>query len=180
MKLRRHRLRMILSLFRMNKQCFKCRMVQPLDEFYPHPAMADGHLNKCKTCAKIDVAARIKNLWHNPRWVQQERERCRLKQANYRALGLAAPSTQEARKRWRRRNPEKVKAHEMVKRAQKSGLIPKQSQCEGCGAIGVRLERHHPDYRKPLEVRWLCCGCHRFIHRKPIVATSGIEPKAAI
>ena len=47
----------------MEKKCFKCLRMLPLDAFYKHAAMANGHLNKCKECTKKDAKKhRIENI----------------------------------------------------------------------------------------------------------------------
>jgi hypothetical protein len=44
---------------------------------------------------------------------------------------------------------------------QKRGkLVPEL--CEVCGG---KAEKHHPDYGRPLEVKWLCRIHHRELHR---------------
>jgi ribosomal protein S27AE len=53
------------------------------------------------------------------------------------------------------------RAHTMVHRAKKAGkLVP--TPCERCGA--GKVDAHHDDYAKPLQVRWLCRACHRAHH----------------
>lgn len=147
------------------KRCFKCKKVKPLGKFYAHPMMSDGHLNKCIDCAKADVAARVVEKSKDPDWLAAERERHRLKQANYRKLGVATPVSKEARKRWAKRNPHKIKAQRQAHQAVRSGKIKRKKKCEGCGKQ-KRLQMHHDDYSKPLDVQFLCSGCHGKAHHK--------------
>lgn len=37
---------------RTEKQCIKCGVVKPLDEFYKNANCTDGHFNKCKECTR--------------------------------------------------------------------------------------------------------------------------------
>lgn len=65
---------------------------------------------------------------------------------------------------WRKRNPEKYKAHVAVRDALKTGKLVKEpcehanEHCKG------RVHAHHDDYSKPLEVHWLCAFHHRAEH----------------
>jgi len=56
-------------------------------------------------------------------------------------------------------HPERHIAQRMA--ANKKVLLA--SNCERCGST-EQLERHHPNYSKPLSIVTLCHKCHRFIH----------------
>jgi hypothetical protein len=61
------------------KKCFKCGLLLPLSEFYAHPQMGDGHLNKCKNCAKRDVHENYLKKIEDDAYVEKERARGRNK-----------------------------------------------------------------------------------------------------
>jgi cytochrome c2 len=59
-------------------------------------------------------------------------------------------------------------ARSRVQTAINSGRLIRPSRCERCHKIGKSgkdgrstIQCHHKDYRKPLDVVWLCAKCHR-------------------
>lgn len=137
------------------KACFKCGKVLPLDEFYRHPKMSDGHVNKCKSCAKSDVRANYRaNLDY-----YREYDKLRSPDQSRRALRAAAD------KRLRERHPLKKVAWHAVNNAVRDGRLFRLP-CEVCG--DRKTEAHHDDYSKPLGVRWLCRHHHKVLHGKII------------
>lgn len=61
-------------------------------------------------------------------------------------------------KKWREKNPEKVKAGAFINHHAKQ--CPLGPCCEFCGSKRD-LQRHHPDYSKPEEYVTLCSYCHK-------------------
>jgi hypothetical protein len=133
------------------KKCFRCHAVKPLVEFYRHTQMADGHLNKCKECTKTDVRVHYRR---DLEW-SRAKERMRFHAPDRKAW------IKENQPKARKRNPQKYRARSAVARAIRSGSLVRQS-CEVCG--NAKSEAHHPDYSRPLDVKWLCRKHHRIEH----------------
>lgn len=63
-------------------------------------------------------------------------------------------------------------AQNMVEYALRVGALVRPDRCESCGARPElmadgrsRIQAHHCDYNKPLEVMWLCQKCHHAWHK---------------
>lgn len=65
-------------------------------------------------------------------------------------------------RKWASSHPNKLRAQRAAQRAVRKGLI-KRLPCRICSA--VKVDAHHPDYNKPLDVVWLCRKHHFMVHR---------------
>lgn len=118
------------------KTCFRCGRTLPITEFYAHKAMADGHLNKCKDCTKGDV--RRRRIEHPRADLETRLKACE-------------------------KRPTKKNAYMALDAAIRAGEVTRRTVCSGCGCPDTehRIEAHHYDYARPLDVIWLCTPCHR-------------------
>ena len=146
------------------KRCFKCGLVKDLVDFYKHKKMADGYLNKCKECAKKDSLENRKNNTEYYRAYDIVRGRHPSRSRDrYNKSKKGRRIKARAQKKWELMYPERVKAYSKINRAIKSGGIKPKSVCEVCFSQ-TKLQGHHPDYSKPLNVIWVCTPCHAKIH----------------
>lgn len=59
-------------------------------------------------------------------------------------------------KKWRLRHPDRNRAHKVVFISLRNKSLQKQP----CFCGSSRVEAHHEDYSKPLEIEWLCKRHH--------------------
>lgn len=130
------------------KTCIRCGATKGNAEFYAHPSMSDGVDSKCKECAK--AATRTNYERTNGRSGYEQR---RFKDPARKAKILVYQRASRAR------DPVKYAARTAVGNAVRDGKLVRQP-CRLCGST-TKVQAHHHDYSKPLDVEWLCFRCHR-------------------
>jgi hypothetical protein len=146
------------------KACSRCGEVKPAECFSKNRRSLSGLASECKECCKLrwrayvesnpekvsELSRRRGREWY---WRNRDEKRARRQKYGYWTTGerLAAYG-------------EKEKARIALRAAVRQGEITKPERCEDCGRA-TRLQGHHPDYSRPLEVEWLCARCHGKRHR---------------
>lgn len=133
------------------KKCAECGRELLIEDFNKNKRNRDGLQDRCRECFSKYNKARYAA---NP-------ERFKADVAAYRANNPKAHM--ETRLRACAKNPTRTNANRAVEAALKDGAIENPGVCYGCGckAGEHRIEAHHHDYSKPLDVVWLCTPCHR-------------------
>lgn len=137
------------------KKCFKCGVEKPLFDFYKHKQMADGHLNKCKTCTRNDVHQHRHGAGRET-VLAYDRQRAKTPER--------MSHNREVTQRWRDGHPKERAAQVAVGHAIRDGRLFKWPVCAVPECDSTRPVAHHPDYDQPLSVVWLCQAHHKQAH----------------
>lgn len=146
--------------------CKHCNTEKPKTDFY------DSSKSKCKECIKSAVKLhREQNIdrireYDKSRGNQPHRVEARKEYTKTEAGKQAKKRAMDA---YHKRYPMKYATHVIAGNAIRDGKLIQASECSVCKST-EKIEGHHDDYTKPLDVRWLCESCHKKWHRhnKPI------------
>src|SRR5262245_42990344 len=118
------------------------------------PSCVCGECKKCKHAAYMRGWYQRKTAEERRRWTAlRDKERVR-----------AADRARHQRMSGQLEYELRRQAGKILNDAIKRGDIVRKP-CEVCGST-QRVDGHHDDYQKPLEVRWLCPMCHAAEHNK--------------
>lgn len=126
--------------------CPDCSTEKPLSEFNRDRSRPLGYQNICKACQKVRINAWRARAMADPIMAERIRRRNNAATKHYRHNPV---------------NADKIAAHQMVNAAIRLGILTAKP-CEKCGA--TPSDAHHDNYRKPLDVRWLCRRHHKEHH----------------
>ena len=133
-------------------------------EFSPSKIRRNSHT--CKVCSVKETM-----LWRldNPQAHRDEVKRWRLKnplKANERVSNWRKNHPEEwyeIRMRYHYKNMDKYRCQGLALKEYPDSQVCEVGECSKFG------QRHHDDYTKPLEVRWLCIKHHKQVHSKVLV-----------
>lgn len=177
------------------KECTKCSLTKPLDDFFADKRIKSGKQAKCKECDnQARRAYRLKNLEKerakdvirnkNPVRAEAKRafntsdrgiakrkawfksEQGKSKVKDWRQSERGKESYKHAVRKWRKENPIKYKATKEVCAAVRSGKLVRPNVCSKCMESNGIIQAHHPDYSKIFDVIWLCYECHKDWHKE--------------
>lgn len=123
--------------------------------------------SKCKECIKSAVKIhREKNIekireYDVKRASQPHRVKAR---KEYIQTDLGKQAKKRASYAYNKRYPMKYAAHVITSNAIRDGKLIPIKYCSICKS-DKKIEGHHDDYTKPLDVRWLCESCHKEWHK---------------
>ena len=123
-------------LTRTTKVCSLCKCDKALSDFTKDGSRFGGRSHRCKTC---------------------DRARYKTSEAGRRSEAF--------RHEYAEKHPHVLAAWRTFNHAKNKGLVTPWPVCAVPECCETRLQAHHPDYSRPLDVVWLCQVHHKAAHK---------------
>lgn len=108
------------------KTCRVCKQTKPFSEFHKNRSSKDGHINNCKVCRLIRIKEYSQTEKGKARYKRyKQTEKGKATQKRYRQSDKGRKVDTRGKKRFGIRHPEQIKAKKAVKRAIKTGKLPR-------------------------------------------------------
>lgn len=138
------------------KNCWRCGISRPKEDFMKDSSRADGLSHVCKVCDR----ERFKGYYLKHRDHVNERVK------KYTQTPTGKEVARRRNKHMMEKYPEKYKTRYMTRMYIKAGKITKKP-CEICGDANVEV--HHPDYSDAINVHFYCRYHHRVVEGRSVV-----------
>ncbi len=150
----------------LSKTCSKCGEEKGCDLFSKDKSRKDGLDPWCKGC-KSEHQRNNREAANNRNRVYRvvHKDKCNQYARDY--MRSHKKERNQYAHRYKEDNPDRRAAHTFLNNSVRDGEITRPSCCDNCGVHSYRIEAHHSDYSKPLDVKWLCGNCRGKEHRLP-------------
>jgi len=149
------------------RKCKTCGKDKDLNQFIIARSKK-GKVYYCGFCKDCDNKRRKEEYYENHK---HELEYRRNYYRKNKEKWTTKPLTDEQKKRKVEKQRERRKndrrrsfAYKQIMYAVRDGNVIVPNNCEICNEGNTKIVGHHEDYDKPLEVQWICEGCHATIH----------------
>lgn len=172
----------------MERKCKKCQETKNIEYFTKDKRNSCGRGYECYECHRLrnrEYSKRMPDEVYNRKLLKRseygknnrEKINARLREKareNPEKIKEKAKKYRESHKmemrqyadKWREKNWKKVLAQSVVQDHVNRGNLTRPEKCPICKSEDYRIEAHHYDYDKPLEIMWLCQKCHLSLHQR--------------
>ncbi len=150
------------------KRCSRCGQIKSLEEFSRNRNLPLGRNSWCRKCFAAHSRSpkgRISQARRSRKYQRSEKGRVsgRRSDRKYRQQAEHREKRAQIFTKYNASHVKENRAKGKVRYAIAKGLLIRPNVCSNCGRKG-RINAHHEDYDKPLQVDWLCETCHRLLH----------------
>lgn len=140
----------------MSKTCIICQKNKPKTQFYKNKKHKDNLMSLCKSCFIL----KYKNNKASADYRSKNLDYFRKYSNKYSHTEKGKLLAKKSRKKYYLKYKDRILCRSILNNAIQKGLILKQSCIYPNGKCRGRIEAHHWDYNKPLDVVWFCSKHH--------------------